>query len=69
MEEVERLYPRPDDFDMLLEKTRERWVEWLSQVAVIDFNSGKSPALTWSSSTLSSESLKMRVGGSRWRKG
>ncbi|XP_057316834.1 uncharacterized protein LOC130657857 [Hydractinia symbiolongicarpus] len=38
---VERMYPRPDDFDMLPDKTQKAWNEGVNQVAVIGFNSGK----------------------------
>ncbi|XP_057292550.1 uncharacterized protein LOC130621260 [Hydractinia symbiolongicarpus] len=41
VKEVERMYPRPDDFDMLPDKTQKAWNEWVNQVAVIGFNSGK----------------------------
>ena len=34
------MYPRPDDFDMLLESAQKAWSEWVNQVAVIGFNSG-----------------------------
>ena len=40
VEEVNRLYPRPDDFDMLSEGDQAGWNEWVNQVAVIGFNSG-----------------------------
>lgn len=39
--EVEGMYPRPQDFNMLLFKTRVAWNEWVNQVRVIGFNSGK----------------------------
>ncbi|XP_057310306.1 uncharacterized protein LOC130648282 [Hydractinia symbiolongicarpus] len=39
--EVERMYPRPDDFDMLSDKTQNAWDAWVNQVPVIGFNSGK----------------------------
>lgn len=35
------MYPRPQDFNMLLFKTRVAWNEWVNQVRVIGFNSGK----------------------------
>ena len=41
VEEVNRLYPRPDDFDMLSKRDQKAWNEWVNQVAVIGFNSGK----------------------------
>ena len=41
VEEVNRLYPRPDDFDMLSKMDQKAWNEWVDQVAVIGFNSGK----------------------------
>ena len=41
VEEVNRLYPRPDDFDMLSKGDQGAWNEWVNQVAVIGFNSGK----------------------------
>ena len=41
VEEVSRIYPRPDDFDMLSWKDQNAWNEWMNQVAVIGFNSGK----------------------------
>ncbi|XP_057290938.1 uncharacterized protein LOC130613641 [Hydractinia symbiolongicarpus] len=40
VKEVERMFPRPDDFDMLPNKTQKAWNEWVNQVAVIGFNSG-----------------------------
>ena len=40
MEEVNRIYPRPDDFEMLSERDQKAWTEWMNQVAVIGFNSG-----------------------------
>ena len=41
VEEVNRLYPRADDFNMLSKKDQKVWNEWVNQVAVIGFNSGK----------------------------
>ncbi|XP_057290810.1 uncharacterized protein LOC130613491 [Hydractinia symbiolongicarpus] len=41
VKDVERMYPRPDDFDMLPDKTQKAWNEWVNQVVVIGFNSGK----------------------------
>ena len=41
VEEVNKIYPRPDDFDMLSWKDQNAWNEWMNQVAVIGFNSGK----------------------------
>ena len=40
VEEVNKIYPRPDDFDMLSWKDQNAWNEWMNQVAVIGFNSG-----------------------------
>ena len=40
MEEVNRMYPRPDDFDMLSESAQKACSELVNQVAVIGFNSG-----------------------------
>ena len=41
MKEVNELYPRPDDFDMLSKGDQKGWNEWVNQVAVMGFNSGK----------------------------
>ena len=41
VEEVNRLYPRPDDFDMLSKRDQKALDEWVDQVVVIGFNSGK----------------------------
>ena len=41
VEEVNRLHPRPEDFDMLSKMDQKAWNEWVDQVAVIGFNSGK----------------------------
>ena len=41
LEEVVKMYPKPDDFKMLSERDQEAWGEWVDQVAVIGFNSGK----------------------------
>jgi len=41
VEEVERLHPRPSDFKMLPKKVKARWGEWVNQVPVFGFNSGK----------------------------
>ncbi|XP_057310113.1 uncharacterized protein LOC130648107 [Hydractinia symbiolongicarpus] len=41
VKEVEKIYPKPDDFDMLPEQTQNAWHEWVNQVTVIGFNSGK----------------------------
>ena len=35
------MYLKPDDFEMLSERDQEAWGEWVDQVAVIGFNSGK----------------------------
>ena len=40
-ESVELMYPRPSDFSMLAKKVKARWAEWVSQVPVYGFNSGK----------------------------
>ena len=40
VEEVNRMYPRPDDFDMLSESAQKAWSKWVNRVAVIRFNSG-----------------------------
>ena len=41
LEEVVKTYPKPNDFEMLSERDQEDWTEWVDQVAVIGFNSGK----------------------------
>lgn len=41
VEDVEKIYPRPSDFKMLPKKARSRWNEWVNQVPVYGFNSGK----------------------------
>ena len=41
VKEVNELYPRPDDFDMLSKGDQKGWNEWVNQVAVMGFNSGK----------------------------
>ena len=46
MEEVVKMYLKPDDFEMLSEREQEAWGEWVDQggwvgVAVIGFNRGK----------------------------
>ena len=40
VEEVNRIYPRLDDFEMLSKKDQKAWNDWVDQVAVISFNSG-----------------------------
>ena len=40
VEEVNMMYPRPDDFDMLSESAQKAWSKWVNRVAVIRFNSG-----------------------------
>ena len=39
--DVEQMYPRPEDFDMLPKRAQEAWNEWVNLVAVIGFDSGK----------------------------
>ena len=41
MEDVNSIYPIPDDFNMLSASDQEAWNDWLYKVAVIGFNSGK----------------------------
>ena len=41
LEEVGKMYPKPDDFEMLSKREQETWGEWVDQVAVTGFNSGK----------------------------
>ena len=35
VKEVNRIYPRPDDFEMLSERDQKAWNEWVNQVAVV----------------------------------
>ena len=39
--EVENLYPYPDDFQYLPNQTQKTWKDWVNQVPVLGFNSGK----------------------------
>ena len=41
VKDVETKYPYPSDFVMLPKKVKESWREWVNQVPVVDFNSGK----------------------------
>ena len=41
VEDVNSIYPIPDDFNMLSASDQEAWNDWLYKVAVIGFNSGK----------------------------
>ena len=41
VESVELMHPRPSDFDKLPKKVKTNWCEWVSQVPVYGFNSGK----------------------------
>ena len=41
VEDVEEMYPKPDDFDMLPDTVQKEWERWVNQVPVIGFNSGK----------------------------
>ena len=42
MKGVEQMYPRSDDFDILLKRGQESWNRWINQVAVIGFKEVKS---------------------------
>ena len=41
VKDVETKYPYPSDFVMLPKKVKESWREWVNQVPVVGFNSGK----------------------------
>ena len=41
VKDVETKYPYPSDFVMLPKKVKENWKEWVNQVPVVGFNSGK----------------------------
>ena len=41
VKDVETKYPYPSDFVMLSKKVKENWKEWVNQVPVVGFNSGK----------------------------
>ena len=41
VKDVETKYPYPSDFVMLRKKVKESWKEWVNQVPVVGFNSGK----------------------------
>ena len=41
VKDVEIKYPYPSDFVMLPKKVKENWKEWVNQVPVVGFNSGK----------------------------
>ena len=41
VKEVERMHPLPSDFEMLPKTVKTRWRDWLNQVPVFGFNSGK----------------------------
>ena len=39
--DVLKQYPYPSDFQMLLDEMKKQWKQWVNQVPVIGFNSGK----------------------------
>ena len=39
--DVLKQHPYPSDFQMLPGEVKEQWRQWVNQVPVIDFNSGK----------------------------
>ena len=39
--DVLKQYPYPSDFQMLLDEVKKQWKQWVNQVPVIGFNSGK----------------------------
>ena len=41
VKDVETKYPYPSDFVMLPKKVKVNWKEWVNQVPVVGFNSGK----------------------------
>ena len=41
VKDVETKYPYPSDFVMLPKKVKENWKEWVNEVPVVGFNSGK----------------------------